>query len=278
MLNLNTGYNLTGCDTQAACNTRRCQGYGASVCKLKPCVRIYNATINAGHLDERLISQSNSSNWGVNPMIDIYGVVLSIWLATVDIQCISEEESDALRRQGYKIDKSSRWIPFNMSAAWSWNLDNYTYGTWSWSDNNNGRLAPSLQTHKCLYLIQNDDASNFTYWQSILGDNFFGTVQADGDVIGGGPHNLDYYSVFSLTGLQMLVALYNNGDISFDSIQNIFANLSDIMTAWIRMHGNATYSEDATSQVLHDATFLSIQWPWLSFSATPALLTLILLS
>ena len=71
----------------------------------------------------------------------------------------------------------------------------------------------------------------------------------------------------------MLVTLYNNGNISFDSIEDTFANISDIMTAWIRTHGNTTYSEDATGQVLHYATCLSVRWLWLSFPAALALLT-----
>ncbi|KAJ8070712.1 hypothetical protein OCU04_001083 [Sclerotinia nivalis] len=253
----NTGVSWTDCNTAVALDTWRCRGYGAAVCSLQPCVRNYNATINGTQLNEQIISSSGASRWGlVTEKIDEFGN-LDSWIGMIDTHCLTEEENEILRRQGYKIDGSSQWLAFKRSIVSSHTEEN---------------LVSSLLSNHCLYLMKNImwpwDGS-FVYWNEVLGDNFWGDVENESSGVSDGLVNLD-----DPTGPSMMVDLYNNGYIDFKDVQETFSNISDITSAWIRTHGNSTYSDPAIGEVLHYATCLHVRWPWLAFTATLALLSL----
>lgn len=235
----------------------------AAVCTLHPCVRTYDATITAGQLEDRVLSTSGSSSWGQTYDYDLDSpggdrpLEGDTWIGMVDTQCISEEESESLTQKGYKIDTSSRWLGFNLSIPW-----NSTF---------NDKLVTSLLSHRCLYLMKNFRMGLFPYWEPLLGENFFGVVQDSKPVV-----DIDYtWQSFRLSGPQMLADLYNNSNIEFEGVQETYSNLSDIMTAWIRTHGNSTQSDPAIGEVLHYVTCLSVQWPWIAFPATLAILALV---
>ncbi|ESZ89489.1 hypothetical protein SBOR_10126 [Sclerotinia borealis F-4128] len=253
----NTGKPWTDCNTTVALDTWRCQGYGAAVCSLQPCVRTYNATINGVQLNEHKISSSGTSHWGVVSKIhDEFGSYEYTWIGMIDTHCISGEENETLIKQGYKIDSSSQWLPFNRSIVLSQAEEN---------------LVSSLLLHRCLYLMEYHRPLDgiFPYWREVLG-NFWGVVINQGS----GLSNDGLVSFFDMTGPQMMVDLYNNGYIEFKDVQEKFSNISDIMTAWIRAHGNSTSSDPAIGEVLHYATCLHVRWPWFAFTATLALLSL----
>ncbi|RAL67408.1 hypothetical protein DID88_008163 [Monilinia fructigena] len=73
----------------------------------------------------------------------------------------------------------------------------------------------------------------------------------------------------------MLSDLYNGSHVDFENVQETFANLSSIMTDWLRTHGNSTYAGPAIGDILHYATCLRVQWPWIAFPATLAVLALV---
>ncbi|KAI0896075.1 hypothetical protein F4806DRAFT_50498 [Annulohypoxylon nitens] len=62
-VDISTGQTIPGCQNKSS-NSWRCGQYGAATCTLQPCVRVYNATVEAGHLTERLVTESGDLAWG----------------------------------------------------------------------------------------------------------------------------------------------------------------------------------------------------------------------
>ncbi|TGO67275.1 hypothetical protein BOTNAR_0045g00190 [Botryotinia narcissicola] len=109
-------------------------------------------------------------------------------------------------------------------------------------------LVSSLLSHRCLYLMANIVLRNGSpFFADVLGSNFDGR------------DNLVFPIVWSSNAVGI----------------ETFSNISDITTAWIRTHGNSTYSDPAVGKVLHYAACLRVQWPWIAFPATLAVLSLV---
>lgn len=256
-----TRQHWTDCNSTDSINSWHCQGYGAAGCVIQPCVRKYNATIKAGLLEEHLVSDSSSSSFGNYS----YDSGSSMWIGMIDTQCISVQESEDLTKKGYKIDNSTQWLGYNLSiSANQTKVDD--------------ELASSLLSHHCLYLMNNPYSVSeingaFPYWHAIVGEDLWGTMWGSQLSYNTSSLQLGTYS----DGPRMLLDLYNNSNIEFNNVQETFSNLSDIMTAWIRTHGNSSYSDPALGEVLHYATCLRVRWPWVAFPATLAVLSLILL-
>lgn len=85
----------------------------------------------------------------------------------------------------------------------------------------------------------------------------------------------DVYDVFG--GPEMLQNIYDYGRVDFERIQDVFQNISDSLTTFIRTHGNVSHSDPATGQVQLHATCLGIQWPWIALPAALAVLTILFL-
>ncbi|KAI0171952.1 hypothetical protein GGR52DRAFT_448583 [Hypoxylon sp. FL1284] len=239
-----TGNNLTGCTSPDDTDTWYCRGYGAASCALQPCVRFYNATINRCQLKERLIHRQETSN----SVDNINGLYQQGW-GIVDMQCVSEDESGNLKDRGYTID--SRWVQYNFT-----------------SPDMNDTLESSLLEHECLYKMMLTDAYSFLDRWFIDATN--GTVQVKAV--------MDEYNsslIFSdFSGPQMIQILYNGTRMDFEGLNRAFANISEMATAWVRTHGNTTYSNPALGDVIHYATCLQVNWAWLAFPTVLALLTL----
>lgn len=243
---VSTGAPWTDCNTTAASNSWHCRGYGVAVCEMQPCVRTYNATVTAGQLEERVISNSGSSAWVVNPYTEI---------GMLDTHCVSDAEKGALVQKGYQFDDSSQWLGYNASASW---------------EHEDDELVSSLLSHNCLYLMQNLFNGTFPDWGHLVGKNLWGDLTPTGGMVVNGT-----WQATGLSGPSMLSDLYNGSRVDFENVQETFANLSDIMTDWLRTHGNSTYAGPAIGDVLHYATCLRVQWPWIAFPATLAALALV---
>jgi hypothetical protein len=253
--NLTTMKPLTGCNTEEESNTWSCQGYGAAICILQPSVRIYNATITAGHLEEVLISQSDSTHWGLSNS-STRALVLSL----VDIQCLSSNQRKRLEQRGYHLSSSSRWLPYNLLTPTATSAPEFETDP----------LAFYLLENKCLYKMDILVGEGFAR-NALRNNDIDGMVQAGTFVLTANGSIL----ASSFDGLSMLRQLYNRGDIEFEQVQSTFEKFSDILTAWMRTHGNATISEPAMGEVWHYGTCLRVYWPWLSFPAALTLLALL---
>ncbi|KAF5879158.1 uncharacterized protein Bfra_006362 [Botrytis fragariae] len=239
-------------------NPWRLQGHGAAVCSLQPCIRTYNANINGTRLTEHSISSSSTHPWGFS--LESHDDIGEYWIGMIDTHCISEGEREALSTQGYKIESSSQWLAFTRSFLPS----QVEYD-----------LVSSLLSHRCLYMMAHMIMRGIPFITDLLGDNLHGYVSSlePGMSIDGGINRTTAFG--GLVGPRMMLDLYDNGYIEFEDVQETFSNISDIITAWIRTHGNSNFSDPAVGKVLHYATCLRVQWPWIAFPATLAILSLV---
>lgn len=263
---ISTGQNITGCDAAEARNTWACRGYGAASCTLKPCVRTYRASLEAGHLKERLVSQSPDIKWGYSWEANHFGIL--------DTQCISAQEKAFLTAWGYNLHNTTGWIPFggipgrdestsveDVPSDWLRNLG-------------------SLLHHKCVYLMSVDFMYKVGYadmsgpWLSNpAASQFVGTVQGTSWA----PNGLGERLISTFYGPDLLQSIYNYGKVDFERTEDEFRNISESLTTYIRTHGNVSYSEPVRGQVQHYATCLGIQWPWITLPAVLAVLTILFL-
>lgn len=181
-------------------------GYGAASCTLKPCVRTYSSSIEAGYLKERLESRSPDIKWGSSRGEYQYGLL--------DTHCVSAEEGAFLTARGYELHSATRWIPFHGDPIhYNSPVDYEHYYSNDWSDN-----LERLLHGKCVYLIP-----GWFLWQIGYGDGngpftrnpaasqFVGTVQSlkrDRSVSGEQIHNV-------FDGPEVLQSIYNHGRVEF---------------------------------------------------------------
>ncbi|KAH8750288.1 hypothetical protein F5883DRAFT_579562 [Diaporthe sp. PMI_573] len=85
-------------------------------------------------------------------------------------------------------------------------------------------------------------------------------------------------------GPVIMQGMYNWGHTGFERVQSIMGNISNSFTTHIRKHGGTpqvlgslNFSRDVQGKVYHYATCLQVEWPWLSFPASLAVLTILLL-
>lgn len=251
------GQSLYDCDDPASNDTWYCRGYGAAQCVLQPCVRTYSCSIDSGTVNEVTVEHSDlDQTWGFGqPSLPRGSFVTGDWVdkqlfGLVDTQCISDDERQRLKEEGYDTDKASRWLPYNI-----------TFHPYAPSINASSPFPRSLLAHECLYLI---DAWFIQHlWDSVLSPLLLGTVTRhfDGD-------QAQKYK-FGFNGTQQLLHLYNMGHVSMKAVDATFANLAQAMTLWVRENGMANYSRRAEGEVLHYAVCLQVNWSWV---ALPGLL------
>lgn len=262
---ISTGQNIIGCDSAEANNTWACRGYGAASCTLKPCVRTYSASIQGGHLTERLISQSPDIPWGTSWEPGYFGVL--------DTHCVSAQQATFLTARGYELNNATRWIPFNGDLSSDDSSDERDSNDWL------SNLKPLLQ-QKCVYQMSRFFMNKVGYGNDMgpfvrnpTASHFIGTVQG----LMWDRTKSDERVVNTFAGPEVLQHIYNYGRVDFERIQSVFQNLSDSLTTFVRTHGNASYSEPVKGQVQHYAICLGIQWPWIALPATLAVLTILFL-
>jgi hypothetical protein len=106
-----------------------------------------------------------------------------------------------------------------------------------------------------------------------LKNAFNGTVRAAGWA--GAAVGEDADNFYDFSGPTILLMLYTNTTMNFDTINGAFANISRTATDWARISGNQTFSNPAIGEVMYYATCIRINWPWIAFPAILAFLTLI---
>lgn len=244
----NLAGSVYGCNSTQKNSTWSCRGYGAASCTLTPCIRSYAATqVTAGRLSETQTDSSGLAQWSIgmgNNQVPLYGLV--------DRECLSAHEWDSLASVGYDLRGPGRWLAYNVTF-------DATLGTTP-----DAPFPQSLLAHQCLYLV--DLIFHGSLWEDYLDEYFHGTIQGE----------LDEDSQFEIySGPQNLQAIYNFGDVGFRRIDDIFHNISDSLTTYIRQNGQANHSEPVRGQVNHYATCLRVRWAWLAFPAALIAMTFI---
>ncbi|KAI0850295.1 hypothetical protein F5Y00DRAFT_268430 [Daldinia vernicosa] len=241
-IDMSTGQTIRGCGNGSFINTWNCRGYGAATCVIQPCIRVHNSTVKAGHLSEHLLTQSGNLELRNR--------------AVVDIECLTPQNKSKLIDQGYVIDETLRWLPYNVSTDVS------------------GALLPinmtgSLLAQKCLYFIANGFLTGSGSFE--IRGNFDSALKGVG-----GKTDDKGMIINEFDGSDIIRNLYNYGHIDFNYVQDMFTNISESLTTYIRTNGDKNYSEPAIGQVFHYATCIKVQWQWIAFPSSLALMTILL--
>lgn len=252
------------CDPMESDASWSCQGYGAALCYLKPCVQMYSASISAGVLEEHLVESSYDTPWGM-----IYDPNETLaFLALIDTQCSSAIQTPSTLNPS----RGNRWLPYNYNLSTTF-IPNYVDDIPLPDD------AMSLLERGCLYLIQADSIIDLTtlYLTGKIKSNGFGT---DGSQLA----DIAVTELIEFEGPVIMRGMYNWGHTGFERIQSIIANVSTSLTTHIRKHGGTPqvlnsldFSRDVQGKVYHYATCLQVEWLWLLFPASLAVLTILLL-
>lgn len=243
-LAISTGQTIAGCEDKQLMGSWQCRGYGSATCSIQPCVRVYNATIKAGHFTEHLIENSGTESWGGYDKT-------SGGLGLVDIRCLSPLDKSKLEESGYTIGQNDRWLPYNAT------LDS-------------SAITNSLLAQKCLYYMSRGFASSVGPF--LIGAYFNGKLKGVG-----GRLVFEPKAITDFDGPQALQTMYNSGNISLAHIESVFASISESLTTFIRSNGAENYSDPAVGQVYHYATCLKVHWEWITYSSLSALLTVLFL-
>ncbi|KAK7915088.1 hypothetical protein PG985_012791 [Apiospora marii] len=236
----------------------KCQGYGAATCSLYPCFRMYDAAVENGRLRERLVAHSNDEPLaaqsreiplGGNQTEDRGGLMIT----TLDAECLTLEETNTIKAQGYEIGDDVRWVSYDGSLQ-----DGFLVSLWD---------------RGCSYSIGRGFARSST--KVFLQKYFTGqAITAGVSVPSLNGRNLSQLYLF--LGDEVPLSIFDAGRVTFDRIDGLFANISTALTNYVRTHGDERYSVAAAGDVWHSATCLEAQWPWIAFHATLAVLTLLL--
>lgn len=259
-----SGVTLTGCNDSATNDTWHCRGYGAAACVLQPCVRTYSCSIDAGRVNETIIEELNLDQlWGSsNPGVYIGDTLEPPPLGLLDLHCITDDDRGNLIHKGYNIETAGRWLLYNVTF-----LDPLTIPF-----NASSPFPESLLANECLYVI--DVWSAYLLGSNVLLPFLIGSVTRDDVGFDGDQETREY----TFSGKEKVVHLYNSGNVSMASIDEMFTNLAQVLTLWIRSKGDARLSRRAQGDVLHYAVCLRVTWAWIALPAALTGLTLVMLA
>lgn len=259
----------SACDSEDSEGSWVCQGYGAATCSLKPCVQIYNATISAGVLEEHLVASSSDTAWGV--INEPRGHAL--YLALVDSHCSPGSQTSSNQDSSVR----SRWLPYNFNLT---DADVELNEQGSMISFHLPDDIKSLLSSGCLYLISAGTIMNSVapYLSGTVQTDAIGMMTSVSNPPMAGDSIIDSLSNF--TGPEFIRSIYNWGHTDIERVESVFANISNSLTAYIRTHGGSTKAmgiidlpRDVHGKVYHYATCLQVEWPWLSFPTSLAVLT-----
>jgi hypothetical protein len=229
-------------------------GVGAASCTIAPCVRSYKASINAGTLSEEPFRTSNV--WDVLSQ----GTRGGPWFATINVACLPNSTEDQLSRLDFKVEQDGWLSTPNLTTA----ID-YPSSTHYCIPNNNPNAQNISIPTECVYMYEYlTDNGIQEFFKLYLN----GTVRVSPDAT----YSYDY------AGAPQLLAIYNNGDLSFGDLTEIYANISDSLTQNIRQNGVQSFSSPASGAVLREQTCVRVRWAWLSYPAVLIVLTLFFLT
>lgn len=248
-------------------STWTCRGYAASTCKISPCIRDYTAAMSNGLFQEEIVQ-----TW-ITPFGDVGRWPSGRYFqAAIKKSCLTEKQSSSLQAMNYTLDDETPWLAYNGSTPDA-PIDLAT-------------MEQDLLNRQCLYAI----------------DYFF--LQGLSDYLGSSIFNGNITASYSASntflafmGPQVMLAIYNNANISFERTQAVWENVSLSLTNHVRLNPNSALQSGrgppfdkleslqfydllgANSPALglsHTTkTCLQVRWGWLVFPTVLALLTLV---
>ncbi|KAJ2892961.1 hypothetical protein MKZ38_009160 [Zalerion maritima] len=214
-------------------------GHGAAECSFHACVHDLQSEVTTGNLTESIVSTSMEWSNGGGG-----------FHTSVDLSCTNDTERQILRDAGYDFGDDNEWLGYNLTRQM--NYDNAT-------DTFSGG-SPTDMRVECLYQVFYVEIDSL--WQ-FLGDLFSGVFHI-------GPYG---------QGPSILEAVYQEGNISFKSVDQLFHNIAVSMTAFARERAdNDATGLDAQGAIYTTDTCVEVRWAWLTFPASLALGTMIFLA
>lgn len=218
-------------------------GIGTARCSLFPCVRTYKAAVLGGKWSESLVSEATEWSLATN------GPQLSS--SMVSVECLNAQDQESLTNAGYDFEGRA-WIPYNMSVDSS--------GNFSSGNSYHTNMTKGAVSSQCIYEVGGIAINSIG---TFLGTFLNGTIQPG-----------SYYS-YDYSGAAQMQAIYNEGYLTFDRLDQTWRNVSDSITTYMREHGDANFSVPARGIAFRDQTCVHIRWGFLAYPAVLVLLAII---
>ncbi|KAK2773509.1 hypothetical protein CKAH01_13549 [Colletotrichum kahawae] len=273
-VDLATGFQIPGCNSSTI-QSRRCRGYGAAHCTVRPCVRLYNSSVVNNRLTERLVET-----------VDLPGPekFQTAYIGVLDTDCVSPSDP-IIASSNITIEPGAadqRWLPVRLDVDSAETLTGLV----------------DVFSRQCLYLmdqkiveilvrvsswiLQNGDASGADNLGVTLGDHLMVlpefALNASAflyalDVPRSSPKELK-----PVKGGRAIRQLYNWGNHSFERTDATMANITESITRWMRSARLGTdpvfVNYPANGTVLVNVTCISVRWGWIAYAASLTVLAL----
>ena len=233
-------------------------GFGAASCVLTPCVYEYLTQMQAGKLNETILSTSaefregvDATGWDSTQTLHLDCLPLAEYRAFSSMLNIEEQEA------------KSGWVGFNFTLE-AQDGDKYIFNNNTYYGGTGHNISLSSQ---CVFVF----GESVLYALGLYLSDFF-----SGNVTSSETSN---YLAFS--GPAQLQALYNFGmPDPFENIKNRVAGVAKAITSHIRQSSIDTameipmgYQSDAIGVVLEPRTCIVVRWGWIALPVTLMLLT-----
>lgn len=218
--------------------TRR--GYGAAQCTFYPCARRYSARVSFGLFSESAVSSPAEMMYSSG----------SRWRSLIDVRCLNPQEKESLQRGGYKIEIGQDWLNYNLS---DWAPRAYD------AESDHANTSVTDIRPECIYQTS---ADNFLSLGNFLGPFLSGGLQAIRGISGSS---------------SVIEALFNETNISFESIDATFSRIAQSLTVWARQDNNTSNGTVATGLAYRNETCVRARWLWLIYPAVLAAVTVMFL-
>lgn len=263
-----TGERPQGCDNAATNVTWRCRGFGAANCELYPCVRTYETSVIDGIVTEQLLDRVSLESAGFSFM--------NAYL--LNTTCLTKAETGFLEKSGYSLESNQKWIFYNLT---SFVLEQTPAR--ATNDTVLMDFEKAVQQRGCVYVVNAIFPNSLPVY---LTSSWNGALTGAKNY-GAGMNSFD--------GPEILHALYNYGDFSFERTESLFENVTESLTSYMRNNPGVSISANAPSApalaprqqdpmnftapakgtVYYNRTCLVVRWPWLTLSAVLVVMTLL---
>ncbi|KAI1084583.1 hypothetical protein F5B20DRAFT_567996 [Whalleya microplaca] len=153
------------------------------------------------------------------------------WMNSVDISCLNSYEKDSLHNAGYDFDDNTEWLAYNLSG--------YAPDAFNAAilNNTNTTIRP-----ECVYQTYQNEVWSLSNY---LGTMFSGYVSFGSNALSGDP---------------LPQAIFQEGNVTFSTIDDTFNRVANALTVWNRQNGDLV-----VGQVYKNETCVSAQWSWLAY-------------
>ncbi|KAI9725124.1 MAG: hypothetical protein M1828_003466 [Chrysothrix sp. TS-e1954] len=215
-----------------------CQGAGAASCKIGPCVKTFDVKLENGQLQETL------KDTYVPPELDGQSPTET----SVDLSCLSKLTQANGPHNASRSTAGARWMTFNPATQ---------------GEDPSSYLAPNMTIpQECVYSMMLRSALSLVpSFQAVFNGSLVPNDQAQNPA--------------EARGKATLLGMYQQGNVSFETVNSALQSLTEAMTNYIREHGAPGWSEPLKGQTWRTDTCVRVEWGWLALPAALTAFTLV---